>query len=200
MNKELIQLRVNGRTEELAAEPNRTLLDVLREDLRLTGTKCGCDDSSCGACTVLVDGQPMLACTMLAASAQEADIYTIEGLATAGELDALQRGFVAQGGAQCGFCTPAMILTLRALLTSDGHPCPSLPSDEEIREAIAGNICRCTGYMQICESVKHAVHELREGLEMSRDGHAGPSEPGVTPITAGRRKGTSLRGGGSRAA
>ncbi len=156
MKKELITLRINGRGHELAVEPNRTLLEVLREDLRLTGTKCGCDDSSCGACTVLVDGQPMLACVMLPVSYQDAEILTIEGLASPGELDALQRGFVEEGGAQCGFCTPGMIMTLKALLASGREP-----TDEEIREAIAGNICRCTGYMQIYNSVKYAVRVLR---------------------------------------
>jgi len=161
MEKELIELRINGRVQELAVEPNRTLLEVLREDLRLTGTKCGCDDSSCGACTVLVDGQPMLACVMLPISYQDADIWTIEGLATHGELDALQRGFVQEGGAQCGFCTPGMIMTLKALVNlaeTEGRE----PTDTEVREAIAGNICRCTGYMQICNSVKYALRALRE--------------------------------------
>ncbi len=161
MKKELIELRINGRVHELAVEPNRTLLEVLREDLRLTGTKCGCDDSSCGACTVLVDGQPMLACIMLPVSYQQAEIYTIEGLASQSELDALQRGFVEEGGAQCGFCTPGMIMTLKALVAAverEGRE----PSDEEIRQAIAGNICRCTGYMQIYNAMKYALRSLRE--------------------------------------
>lgn len=110
MNKESVQLRINGQTHNLEIVPNRLLLDVLRMDLGLTGTKCGCDDSSCGACTVLVDGQPQMSCLMLAVSYQDAEITTIEGVAPSGdagsELDPLQRGFVLEGGAQCGFCTP----------------------------------------------------------------------------------------------
>ena len=157
MRKELIELHINGRRHELGVEPNRTLLDVLREDLRLTGTKCACDDSSCGACTVVVDGRPMLACVMLAASYQDAEIQTIESLASQGELDALQRAFVSEGGSQCGFCTPGMVMSLHALLESEGDP-----TEEQVRAAISGNICRCTGYMQICRAVRHAVRELRE--------------------------------------
>lgn len=157
MRKELIQLNVNGRLRELVVEPNRTLLELLREDLRLTGTKRACDDSSCGSCTVLVDGRPMLACVMLPASYQEAEICTIESLATQGELDALQRGFVEEGGAQCGFCTPGMILSLKALMALNSDP-----TDEQIRGAISGNICRCTGYMQIVRAVKYALRAVRE--------------------------------------
>jgi aerobic-type carbon monoxide dehydrogenase small subunit (CoxS/CutS family) len=154
---ELIALKINGRRHELAVAPNATLLEVLREDLRLTGTKCACDDSCCGSCTVLVDGRPMLSCVMLAASYQDAEIATIESLATAGELAALQRGFVHEGGSQCGFCTPGMVMTLHSLLERNGSP-----SDAEVRAAISGNICRCTGYMQICRAVQYAVNELRE--------------------------------------
>lgn len=159
MNKELITLRINGRVHELAVEPNRTLMDVLREDLRLTGTKCACDDSSCGACTVVADGRPMLSCVMLAASYQDADIRTIESLATQGELAALQEGFVREGGSQCGFCTPGMIMALHTLLAARGEL-----SDEQVRSAISGNICRCTGYMQICRAVQYAARALKEGV------------------------------------
>jgi len=157
LRKELVDLSINGRRHELAVEPNRTLLDVLREDLRLTGTKCGCDDSSCGACTVVVDGQPMLSCLLLAVSYQDSQIQTIESLATQGELGALQRGFVQEGGSQCGFCTPGMVMSLHTLLESTADP-----TEEEVRAAISGNICRCTGYMQICRAVRHAVAEIRE--------------------------------------
>src|SRR5260370_11481340 len=156
MKKELVTLRVKGGTHEPALEPNRPLLEVLRQELRLTGTKCACDDSSCGSCTVLIDGQPMLACTLLPVSCQESAIDTIESLASNGELDALQRAFIQEGGAQCGYCTPGMIMILRPLLSQATDP-----SDAEIREAIAGNSCRCTGYMQIYKSVKQPVEEIR---------------------------------------
>lgn len=159
MKKELIELHINGRVHELAVYPNRTLLDVLREDLRLTGTKCSCDDSSCGSCTVLADGQPMLSCVLLPVSCQHMEIQTIESLATQGELDALQRGFVQEGGAQCGFCTPGMIMSLKSLLAIEGEP-----TDAQVRECISGNICRCTGYMQICRAVKHAAQAMREQI------------------------------------
>ena len=161
MRKELIALQINGRRHELAVSPNTTLLEVLREELRLTGTKCACDDSSCGSCTVVVDGRPMLSCVMLAASYQESVIATIESLATQGELDALQRGFVREGGSQCGFCTPGMVMTLHTLLQRNPDP-----SDAEVRAAIGGNICRCTGYVQICRAVQYAVGELREAAHV----------------------------------
>ena len=154
MAKEPIQLRINGQAYALELEPNRLLLDVLRQDLRLTGTKCGCDDSSCGACTVLANGQPQMSCLMLAASYQDAEITTIEGVANGSELDPLQRGFAIEGGAQCGFCTPGMILTAKWLLASNPHP-----NDQEISEALSGNLCRCTGYVQIFEAVAKAAQE-----------------------------------------
>src|SRR5260370_14221271 len=156
MKKELVPWRVNGRPPEPAVEPNRTRSEVLRKALRVTGTKCACAASSCGSCTVLIDGQPMLACSLLPVSCQESAIDTIESLASNGELDALQRAFIQEGGAQCGYCTPGMIMSLRPLLSQAADP-----SDAEIREAIAGNICRCTGYMQIYKSVKQPVEEIR---------------------------------------
>ncbi|HEV2385650.1 MAG TPA: (2Fe-2S)-binding protein [Candidatus Acidoferrales bacterium] len=157
MGKELIRLLVNGESREAAVPPSKLLLDVLREDLGLTGSKRGCDDSSCGCCTVLIDGVPMLACVALAVSYQDAEITTIEGLAAAGEFDPVQEAFAASGGAQCGFCTPGFILATRALL--DSNPDPSL---DEIRDALASNICRCTGYTQIYQAVIAAVEKLRE--------------------------------------
>lgn len=157
MERELVQLRVNGHTHALEIQPNRLLLDVLRQDLRLTGTKCGCDDSSCGACTVLVDGRPQMSCLMLAASYQDAEITTIEGVADGSELDPLQRGFMIEGAAQCGFCTPGMILTAKSLLQANPNP-----TDQEISDALSGNLCRCTGYTQIFVSVRKAVELLRE--------------------------------------
>ncbi len=152
MNKELITLRVNGRERQLAAEPNRLLLDVLRRDLGLTGSKQACDDSSCGACTVLIDGVPMLSCTLLAASCQGNEITTVEALAEDGRLNALQRAWGTGGGSQCGFCTPGLLMTVKALL--DNNPDPS---DDEIRRAISGNLCRCTGYTQMYDAVKLAL-------------------------------------------
>lgn len=157
MKKELIRLRINGELRELEAEPNKVLLDALREDLRLTGSKRGCDDSSCGACTVLVNGEPQMSCLMLAASYQEVEITTIEGVSPNGELDSVQLGFVQEGGAQCGFCTPGMILTAKSLLSRNPNP-----SDDELREALSGNLCRCTGYTQILASVRKAVELLRQ--------------------------------------
>ena len=157
MQKEKVRLHVNGRVYELEIDPNRLLLEVLRQDLGLTGTKRGCDDSSCGACTVLVDGEPQMSCLMLAVSYQEPEITTIEGVADGCELDALQRGFCVEGGAQCGYCTPGMILTAKYLLARNRDP-----SDQEINEALSGNLCRCTGYIQILASVRKAIELLRQ--------------------------------------
>lgn len=156
MKKELIRLRVNGEEHELALAPNRLLLDALREDLGLTGSKRGCDDSSCGCCAVLVDGAPLLACVALAASYQDSEITTIEGIAAAGELHPVQEGYAESGGAQCGFCTPGFMIATVALL--EHNPNPSL---DEIREALSSNLCRCTGYMQIYESVKLAMEKAQ---------------------------------------
>jgi len=157
LQKEKVRLHVNGRLYELEIDPNRLLLEVLRQDLGLTGTKRGCDDSSCGACTVLVDGEPQMSCLMLAVSYQEPEITTIEGVADGCELDALQRGFCVEGGAQCGYCTPGMILTAKYLLARNPDP-----SDQEINEALSGNLCRCTGYIQILASVRKAIELLRQ--------------------------------------
>ena len=156
MDKEIIRLRVNGEEREIAVAPNRLLLDALREDLQLTGSKRGCDDSSCGCCAVLVDGTPMLSCVALAASYQDCEIITVEGLGDPGSLDPVQEGFAETGGAQCGFCTPGFMIATKALL--DRNPDPSM---DEIREALSGNLCRCTGYMQIFESVKYAIEKIR---------------------------------------
>jgi aerobic carbon-monoxide dehydrogenase small subunit len=157
MKKELLELRVNGRRHELAVEPSELLLDVLRRDLQLTGSKRGCDDSSCGACTVLVDGVPTLACTMLALSAAAngpatPDITTVEGIADHGALAAIQKAYGDWGGAQCGFCTPGFMITVKALL--DRNP---EPTEEDIRHALSGNLCRCTGYTQMYQAIKAAI-------------------------------------------
>jgi aerobic carbon-monoxide dehydrogenase small subunit len=154
MRKELLRVRVNGENREFAVAPNRLLLDALREELGLTGTKRGCDDSSCGCCAVLIDGVPMLSCAALAVSCEGAEITTVEGLGAAGALDPTQEGWVECAGAQCGFCTPGFLITTVALLRR--NPNPSL---EEIRSALSSNLCRCTGYMQIYESVKYAMEK-----------------------------------------
>ena len=147
--KRIITLRVNGDEHDVLAQDQRTLLEVLREDLGLTGVKRGCDLGTCGACTVLIDGEPHLACLTLAIAVQGKDITTIEGLAVDGDLHPLQRAFVEKGAIQCGFCTPGMILTAKAFL--DEQPDPS---EAEIKKAISGNICRCTGYVKIVEAIK----------------------------------------------
>jgi len=156
MTKELIRLKVNGETHEVAVPPHKLLLDVLREDLGLTGSKRGCDDSSCGCCGVIINGTPMLSCVALAASYQDCEITTVEGLGIPGALDPIQEGYAEAGGAQCGFCTPGFMISTKALL--DRNPNPSL---DEIREALSSNLCRCTGYMQIYESVKLAIERAR---------------------------------------
>jgi aerobic-type carbon monoxide dehydrogenase small subunit (CoxS/CutS family) len=157
MKKELIELRVNGRGHELAAQPNALLLDVLRNDLGLTGSKCGCDDSSCGACTVQVDGVPMLACTMLATSYQGCEITTVEGIADGGGLAALQKAYGDFGGSQCGYCTPGFMMTVHGLLASNPEP-----TEPEIRDALSSNLCRCTGYAQMYEAIRAVIEAERE--------------------------------------
>jgi carbon-monoxide dehydrogenase small subunit len=146
--KQLIELRVNGDPYEIAIEPRRTLLEVLRENVGLTGTKEGCDMGACGSCTVLLDNKAVLSCLTLAVEAQGKEIITIEGLAQNGKLHPLQEAFVNHGAIQCGFCTPGMILSAKALLDGNPHP-----NKEEIKEAIAGNLCRCTGYVKIVEAI-----------------------------------------------
>jgi len=163
MKKDLIQLRVNGRTHELAVEPSKLLLDVLREDLRLTGSKRGCDDSSCGACTVQVDGIPMLACTLLAASCQEQEITTVEGVSEHGSLAAIQKAYGDWGGAQCGYCTPGFIMTVKYLLANNPHP-----AEAEIKQALSGNLCRCTGYNQMYEAIKSAIEAEQKGMAAAK--------------------------------
>lgn len=159
MKKALLSLRVNGRTHEFACEPNKLLLDALREDLRLTGSKRGCDDSSCGACTVQIDGTPMLACAILAASCEGREVVTVEGLATHGSLAAIQKAYGDWGGAQCGYCTPGFMITVHALLGQNPDP-----SEEEIRNALSGNLCRCTGYSQMYQAIKAAIQAEQKGL------------------------------------
>jgi len=159
MKKQLLELSVNGRVHEIAVTPNTLLLDALRRELQLTGSKRGCDDSSCGACTVLVDGTPMLSCTLLAASCERQDITTVEGVAEHGALAAIQKAYGDWGGAQCGFCTPGFMLTVKHLLASNPNP-----SDDEIREALSSNLCRCTGYTQMYQAIKAAIEAEQKGM------------------------------------
>ena len=154
--KRLIELKVNGESYDVAVNPNRTLLEVLREELGLTGTKEGCDAGDCGTCTVLLDGKPVPSCLVLAVEAQGKDILTIEGLANGPELHPIQKAFVDHGATQCGFCSPGMILTGKALLDRNPNP-----SEAEVRKAISGNLCRCTGYVKIIEAIMIAAAQGR---------------------------------------
>jgi carbon-monoxide dehydrogenase small subunit len=147
-----ITINVNGEPRTAEAEPRTLLVHFLRDHLDLTGTHWGCDTSNCGACVVLVDGEPVKSCTMLAAMADGHEVRTVEGLAQNGTLDPVQQGFVEEHGLQCGFCTPGMLLTARALLDSNPNP-----TDDEIKVAISGQICRCTGYKNIIAAVKWAA-------------------------------------------
>jgi len=159
MKKELIELRVNGRTHEVAIEPSALLLDVLRQQLQLTGSKRGCDDSSCGACTVLVDGVAMMSCTLLAMSCEGQEITTIEGVTEHGSLAAIQKAYGDWGGAQCGYCTPGFIMTVKSLLAENANP-----SEEDIRDALSSNLCRCTGYNQMYEAIRSAIDAKRSAV------------------------------------
>ena len=151
-----VQLQVNGGTHEVSVEPRTTLLDTLRDELALTGAHAGCEHGVCGACTVLLDGEPARSCLMFAVQADGIDITTIEGLTPGpGELSALQDAFCEMHGLQCGYCTPAMILTAHALLKRN-----AAPTRADIVEAISGNICRCTGYGQIIEAIELAARRM----------------------------------------
>jgi carbon-monoxide dehydrogenase small subunit len=155
-----LRLVVNRRPVELLVAPHRTLLEVLREDLGLTGTKHGCELGECGACTVLVEGRPELACLRLAASCDGAEVTTVEGLARGPQLDPLQEAFADTGAVQCGYCTPGMLLVAHELLERTPRP-----SREQIRLAISGNLCRCTGYLRIIEAIEQAA-ERRAGADV----------------------------------
>jgi carbon-monoxide dehydrogenase small subunit len=154
--KRLLSLTVNGQKHEVAIEPRQSLLQVLREELHLTGTKEGCSEGECGACTVILDGKTVDSCLIFGLEAQGRDVLTIEGLATSDALHPVQQAFADFGGVQCGFCTPGMILAAKALLESNPNP-----TDEEIRWGIAGNLCRCTGYVKIVEAIQAAAQRLR---------------------------------------
>jgi aerobic-type carbon monoxide dehydrogenase small subunit (CoxS/CutS family) len=158
MTKQLIELNINGEPYELAIVPSHTLLEVLREDAGLTGTKHGCELGECGLCTVLVDGSPQFSCLTLALEVQGSEIRTVEGLASAGELHPLQRAYAEKGASQCGYCSPGMLMSAQALL--ERNPAPTR---REIRDALAGNLCRCTGYLAIIEAVELAAARMRGG-------------------------------------
>ncbi len=156
MTKQLITLNVNGERSEVAVEPSWTLLETVREQLRLTGTKEGCGTGDCGACSMIVDGRLITSCLMLAVQADGREIATVEGISSNGDLDPVQRAFIDKGGVQCGYCTPGMIVAARALLNA--NPTPTL---QEVRAGLAGNLCRCTGYAKIYESVLAAAEAAR---------------------------------------
>ena len=156
MSKFPITLTVNGEEHSLEVEPRTLLVHLIRENLNLTGTHIGCDTTSCGACTVIMDGKAVKSCTVFAVQANGRSIETIEGLAN-GELHPLQEGFWEQHGLQCGYCTPGMILSAKAFLEKNANP-----TDDEIRWAISGNLCRCTGYVKIVEAIQYAAKKMRD--------------------------------------
>jgi carbon-monoxide dehydrogenase small subunit len=155
MEKRFVRLRVNGEERDVAVSPNETVAEVLRERLELTGTKIGCGEGACGTCTVLLDGKPVRSCLTLAVEVQDREILTIEGLSAGTQLHPVQKAFIEQGAIQCGFCSPAMILTSKALL--DENP---QPTEEEVRRALSGLVCRCTGYAKIVEAVLAASESM----------------------------------------
>jgi len=155
LTKTLLQLRVNGETKEVATEINKTLLEVLREDMGLTGTKHGCELGECGTCAVLVDGAPVLSCLMLGVEVENAEIVTVEGMMQNGKPHPLQKTFADLGAAQCGYCIPGILLTAKVLLDANPHP-----TRDEIRRALSGNLCRCTGYTKILQAVELAAKEI----------------------------------------
>src|SRR5437870_1567340 len=156
IQKSLIGFILNGEQTEVAFAPHKTLLEVVREDLALTGTKHGCELGECGTCTVLIDGQPILSCLFLGLDAEGREVTTIEGMALGGQLHPLQETFADLGAAQCGYCTPGFLLVAKELLEKNVSP-----SREEIKEALAGNLCRCTGYLKIYEAVELAAARMR---------------------------------------
>jgi carbon-monoxide dehydrogenase small subunit len=153
-----VQLSINGEKHEADVEPRLLLVHLIRDVLRLTGTHIGCDTTHCGACTVLLEGRPVKSCTMFAVQANGKSLMTVEGLEQNGKLHPLQEGFMEKHGLQCGYCTPGMLMTSYAFL--DQHP---TPTEDEIRVAISGNLCRCTGYVNIVKAVQHAAAALHEG-------------------------------------
>ena len=160
-----ISFSLNGETTEVAFAPHKTLLEVLREDLGLTGTKHGCELGECGTCTILVDGRSILSCLMLGLDAEGREVTTIEGMAAGGELHPLQDTFADLGAAQCGYCSPGFLLVAKELLEKSSNP-----SRDEIKEALSGNLCRCTGYIKIYEAVELAAARMRgEAVELNKE-------------------------------
>ena len=169
--KQLLTLKINGHVHEVWTAVHKTLLEVLREDLFLTGTKHGCELGECGACSVLIDGQPTLSCLVLPIEVQASEIRTVEGLAKNGRPHPLQTAFAELGAAQCGYCTPGMLVTAKALLEVEPRP-----DETAIREALAGNLCRCTGYLKIIEAVELAAERMRsEDLQAEFQDRSGKS-------------------------
>ncbi|HLY66242.1 MAG TPA: (2Fe-2S)-binding protein, partial [Chloroflexota bacterium] len=172
VERTLIDLRVNGETRTVAAPEHRSLLEILREDLGLTGTKHGCELGECGACTVLVDGKAMLSCLLLPGQVLGREIETIEGMAVNGKLHPLQKAFAEFGPVQCGYCIPGILLTAKQLLEHNLKP-----SSKDVREALAGNLCRCTGYQKIVDAVQMAARDLQ--LEAAKATKPSPSGRGL---------------------
>lgn len=158
MSQHHIQLTINGKAVQADVEARLLLVHFLRENLNMTGTHIGCDTTSCGACTVILNGQPVKSCTVLAVQADGAEIRTVEGLAQNGKLHPVQEAFHEKHGLQCGYCTPGMLMTSIALLEGNPHP-----TEDEIRQGISGNLCRCTGYMNIVKAVQYAADKMAEG-------------------------------------
>jgi len=180
-----LTMTVNGEAVDALVDTYKTLLEVLREDLQLTGTKHGCELGECGACAVLVDGEPVLSCLALAVECGGRQVRTVEGLTRDGRLDPLQDAFADLGAAQCGYCTPGILMTARALLDREPHP-----SQQRIREALSGNLCRCTGYAQIIEAVelvsKSHYTENTEAPENTEQGLARSTQPVVSSVLPDR--------------
>ena len=158
MSTHTVKVTINGEAHEKEVEARLLLVHFLREELNLTGTHIGCDTTSCGACTVLLNGQPVKSCTVFAVQADGAEITTVEGLATNGNLHPIQEGFMQEHGLQCGYCTPGMMMTSTALLKDNPDP-----TEDDIRWGISGNLCRCTGYVNIVKAVQYAANKMKEG-------------------------------------
>lgn len=156
--KHNIRLTVNGESYTVAVEPCESLLDVLRDKLGLTGTKKGCNRGDCGACTIIIDGKTVNSCLVLAVEADDKEVLTVEGLANNGQLHPIQEAFVQYGAVQCGYCTPGMIMSVKALLDENPNP-----TEEEVKRAISGNLCRCTGYVKIIDAIKKAAEVIQAG-------------------------------------